>query len=370
MSKNTSFIFCLQLFFVLSCSPENPSSNVIESTQLSNFETLVSLESETLALPIIIKALNDQSLIVYDIGKNQVLKLDETGAIVDSIGRVGRGPGEYLFVNNIFISDENLYLIERSQMLAHRYSQGGDLISSFDYGKITGNPPKPFGPYGSIVANDIDNQTFVTSQGDLLLSNLDIGSESQFLFQLIDWEDSNQLSEIGEIPEGSSFILDIQEFRNEALNGDVPSFYRANSFPVQDLANPDQLFIVCSSISRIAKYTLTGEKLWENDVHSIEADTIRTRFVELMGRMSPRNRTDLKYYTSGASNNEGDLFLVVNIKPVVIHQFNQTGELVHKYIFESRDVTPILDFDFMNNRIIAATDNGEIRIYPFENDSK
>ena len=81
--------------------------------------------------------------------------------------------------------------------------------------------------------------------------------------------------------------------------------------------------------------------------------------------MSPENRTDLEYYSSGVSNNEGDLFLVVNIRPVVIHKFKQTGELVHKYIFESKDVTPILDFDFLNNRIIAVTDIGEIRIYPF-----
>ena len=365
ISNSTSFISCLLLFFVFSCSPGDTSTKVIESTQLSNFETLVSLESETLALPIIIKVLNDQSLIVYDIGTNQVLKLDEHGSIVDSIGRVGQGPGEFLFVNNIFIRDENLYLIERSQMLAHQYTQGGDLISSFDFGKITGNPPVPFGPYGSIVANEIENQPFVTSQGDLLISNLDVGSESQFLFQLIDWEDSNKLSEIGEVPEGSSFILDTQILRNEALNGDVPSFYKANSFPVQNQANPDELFIVYSSISRIAKYTTTGEKLWENDIQSIEADTIRTRFLKQMRRMSPENRTDLEYYSSGVSNIEGDLFLVVNIRPVVIHQFNYTGELEHKYVFDSKEVTPVLDFDFMNNRIIAATDNGEIRIYPF-----
>ncbi|HAC14530.1 MAG TPA: hypothetical protein DCE78_01095 [Bacteroidetes bacterium] len=368
-SKSISFISCLPLLFVISCSTEDPPSNVIETTELSNFETLVSLESETLALPIIIKALNDQSFIVYDIGTNQVLKLDERGSIVDSIGRVGHGPGEFLFVNSIFIRDEKLYLIESPQMLAHQYSQNGELISSFDFGKLVGRSviaPRPYG--GVVMSNEIDNRPFVTSQGDLLLSNLNVGVESRYLFQLIDWENTNQLSEIGEVPEGSSFILDIREFRNEALNGDVPSLYKANSFPVQNHANPDELFIVYSSISRIAKYKTTGEKLWENDIQSIEADTISTRFFELMGRMSPENRTDLKYYSSGVSNDQGELFLVVNIRPVVIHKFNNTGELVHKYVFESKEVAPVLDFDFMNNRIIAATNNGEIRIYPFDYD--
>lgn len=327
---------------------------------------MVSLESETLALPIIIKALNDQSLIVYDIGTNQVLKLDESGAIIDSIGRVGQGPGEYLFVKNIYINDDKIYLIESPQLLVHQYSQNGDLTSSFDFGKLVGRSTIAPPPYGGFVnSNEIDNQPFVTSQGNLLLSNLNVGVESRYLFQLIDWESSNRLSEIGEVPEGSSFILDIQEFRNEALNGDVPSLYKANSFPVQNQANPDELFIIYSSISRIAKYTATGEKLWENDIQSIEADTIRTRFLKQMRRMSPENRTDLEYYSSGVSNNEGDLFLVVNIRPVVIHKFNHTGDLIHKYVFESKDVTPVLDIDFMNNRIIAATDNGEIRIYPF-----
>lgn len=146
ISKSTSFISCLLLFFVFSCSPEDPSTKVIESTELSNFETLVSLESETLALPIIIKTLNDQSLIVYDIGTNQVLKLDESGAIIDSIGRVGQGPGEYFFVNNIYINDDKIYLIETSQMLAHQYNQNGDLTSSFDFGKLVGRSAIPSPP--------------------------------------------------------------------------------------------------------------------------------------------------------------------------------------------------------------------------------
>lgn len=373
MSKNTSYyISWLLVYFVLSCSAEMPSTKVIEITELTNFETLVSLESETLALPVIIKVRDHQGIIVYDVGKGQVLELDESGAIANTFGRKGRGPGEYLLVKNIFLTGEDLYIIETAQMVAHQYGQGGDLISTFDFGKIVGNPTTPPPIAGGVVkANEIDNQPFVTLQGNLLLSNVNTGTENRYLFQLIDWEEANQLSEIGEVPEGSSFILDNQKLRTEALDGDIPSFYKANSFPVQDRANPDEFFIIYSSLSKIAKYTSSGEKLWENDIHSEETDAIRNRFFAAMDRMRNsdiRDRVALKFYSSGVSNHEGDLYLVTNTKPVVIHQFNSTGELVHKYVFASKEVAPVLDIDFLNNRIFTATDSGEIRIYPFDKD--
>lgn len=352
----------------MNCNVDTPTSKALETTELTNFETLESLDSETLTLPIIIKVFNNQSIVVYDIGKNQVLKLDESGVIINSIGRVGNGPGEYLYVNNINVTNEQLYLVETTQMLVHLYNEGGNLISSFDFGKIAGNPTIPAVFGGVVIANELDNQPYVTLQGNLLLSNLNIGAESQFLFQLIDWDDGKKLSEIREVPVGSSFTLDNQKLRTEALNGEIPSFYKANSFPVQDRSKPDEYFIVYSSLSKLAKYTSTGEKLWENDIQSEETDTIRNKFFETMDRMRNsdiRNRVALKYYSSGVSNLEGDLYLVANTKPVVIHQFNNLGELVQKYVFTSKEVTPVLDIEFLNNQIFVATESGEIRIYPF-----
>ncbi|MDR8393820.1 6-bladed beta-propeller [Aliifodinibius sp. S!AR15-10] len=364
MFKTYSYFSCVLLCFVLGCTADKPPEKMVETTELKDYDTLAGLESGQVALPVILKVREDQSFAVYDIAKNQVLELDEDGVVKNKIGRSGRGPGEYLFVNNIFLTEQYLYIIDTALYFVHQFDRKGNLVSTFDFGKIAGKPTTPPPIVGGVVkANEIDNQPFVTLQGDIILSNVNVGNKGQYLFQLWDWE-GDKRSELGEVPEGSSFVLDNAELRNEALEGEVPSFYKANSFPVQDRGAPNEFFIVYSSLSRIAKYTSTGEKLWQKDVQTRESEAIRKHFLETMDQMSKPNRVDLEIYSSGASDGAGNLYLVANTEPVVIHQFNSSGELVHKYEFTSKEVTPVLDIDFENKRILAATESGEIRSYP------
>jgi len=240
-------------------------------------------------------------------------------------------------VNNIFLTKEYLYIVDTGQLIIHKYDRTGELHSSFDFGKIAGKPTVPPPPVGNILANEIDNQPFVTSKGDLMLSTVNFGTTKDKIFKLISWE-GNELSEIGDVPEGSEFVLDNVKLRKEASEGEIPSFYKANSFPIQDYANPDEYFFVYSSLPKIAKYTSNGDKLWEKDISNTEADQSRGRFFKIMDKMnsSPdiRDRIDLEFYSSGVSSNEGDVYLVANTEPVVIHQFNNTGGLnlngIHK----------------------------------------
>ncbi|MDR8394660.1 hypothetical protein NC796_26205 [Aliifodinibius sp. S!AR15-10] len=67
MFKTYSYFSCLLLCFVLSCSAEKPSQEVVETTELKDYETLVGLESGQVALPVILKVREDQSFAVYDI---------------------------------------------------------------------------------------------------------------------------------------------------------------------------------------------------------------------------------------------------------------------------------------------------------------
>ena len=105
---NTYFLFLVLI--LLGCNPESPSTPNVEKTVLESFETLVDMESNTLAVPTIIKADSDSGFYVYDLTKKQVFRLDENGRIKQEIGRAGRGPGEYsLFVRDLFVSNNNFF---------------------------------------------------------------------------------------------------------------------------------------------------------------------------------------------------------------------------------------------------------------------
>lgn len=364
-------IFCVLFYLIQGCnSDEEISSSGIKTTVLEDYKTLGSIEEDIIGTPDIIKYGGESNLFVYDGSRNQILKLNRNGEIVSEIGRTGRGPGEYLLVNNMFLVEQHLYIIDEVQLLAYKYDLEGTLVSSLDFGKIAGGRPAfPPPPTGAVIAKEIDNKPYITLQGNIMLSNTRPGSETNYLYKVIDWKDQAQIGEMGEVPTGSSYILDNKKLRNQATNGVIPSFIRHNSFPVQDRANPEEFFIIYSTLAKISKYSMNGKKLWENKIKTEEIDSIRTRYFEGMdeiAKSSPiRHRIELEFFISGISNDMGNLFLVVNTYPVMIYQFNDSGSLEHKYKFSSIDISDVLDFDFTNRRIFVATRKGEMRIYSF-----
>lgn len=364
MRISTFMFIC---FLMIGCTGEQAVTEEPSITTLEKIETIVDIESNILAVPNVIKLSGQSDLFVYDLINNQVFHLNENGDLNNEIGESGRGPGEYLSIGNIFIENNSIYIIDIAQLIIQQYDIEGNHVSSFNFGDKT-SPSAPPSGRGPVAANDIDNQPYVTSEGNVILSNA--GGTGTFIFQIIDWENDQIISEVGEIPEGGTFILNNEELRAEALRGEVPSFYKVNSFPVQDRSNPDEYFIVYSSLSKVAKYNSTSDKLWEKEIITPETESIREHFFETMDgkRSDPiRERVGLKFYTSGVSNEQGDLFLVSNINPVVIHQLNNKGEFIHKYQFDSEEVSSLLEMDFSNNRIFAASENGEIEVYSFGN---
>ncbi|MEX1135357.1 MAG: 6-bladed beta-propeller, partial [Balneolales bacterium] len=383
-------LLLLLLGLLAGCRSDEPSISNAEVVELKEFETILNLESERLAVPGIIKY-DDSSgqLFVYDIGQVNVFELDiSSGKVINEYGREGRGPGEYQQVNSILPVEDHLFLVDHYQHYIHKYNRDGGLASSMDYGAIVIS----FDPLttlssmtmGSIPEININNQPFVTLQGHVLLRP---GRDriNQSIYELRDWE-GNYLSDIGEIPEGSMFIPEGSGdvYRSDVSNRETPSILKPYAFPVSDLANPEELFLVYSSIPMIAKYTVDGEKLWKVEVTGVpELDVIADNYFESMEQQNRNNeRTSigmLTKYTSGVSSTGGDLYLGTytdpnnrmtdsdRLKPLWIHRFDTTGELNRRYKIISEDVgiTSIFDIDFSARRIFVVTVEGEIRAYSY-----
>lgn len=367
------------LVSLLSCVSETPTPSDVESVKLEEFDTFVTVEENQIALPSIIKYDSDSShLFVYDTGIGSVLELNGEGEVVTEYGQRGRGPGEFQLVNNIFLSDDRLYVVDEGQFFIHRFDREGEFLSTMDYSEYGGMiPPPPMGP-GMIRAPNINNKPIITPEGHVLLSTVQAGQRTQEIYELRDW-DGNHLSDIGEVPEGSSFELNYDKLREDIMNGDIPSFYRTNAFPVSDRTNPQEYFLIYNAIPSITKYDSDGQRLWEHEVSRVsEIDSISTYFFETMEQMqrsNPRNRINLAYYVSGVSSQNGGLYLAMDrimtdqeeIRPLLIHQFNAEGELIRQFnlISEDIEIQPIFDIDFTGRRIFVVTEEADIRVYPF-----
>lgn len=359
-----------------SCQTEESSTETeVELTELTDFTTVLGTNDSTLAVPAAL-SYHPDGLFIYAKSKAQILQLSSEGEILNTYGRSGRGPGEFLKVNNIFTTANHVYAVDELQYFIHKYEIGGDLQSSMDYGKVGGfgRPNVPMAPSSSnaVYAENINNKPAVTLRGNVLLSGVQFSDSVKNVYQLIDWQ-GNHLANIGEIPKGSEVVLDYKKLREDVSNQVIPAFYRANAFPVMDASNPQEFFLIYSAFPTIEKYTTNGELLWSKQIENIpEIDSIATQFYESMEEMQQtdiRNRINLEYYVSGTSGPRGDLFLVMDTNPLVIHRFSNEGVLITRYVLKSSDdveLAPIFDVNFDSSHIFVVTKAGEIRAYSYQ----
>ena len=370
------YFFTLSIIFFLlvltGCGSEPNTSSDIDTVVLKNFETIISIEDNILATPTLIRRGINSNLFIYDDAQTKVLEVDNNGNVVNEFGQPGRGPGELLLVNNFFLTDKHLYIVDYIQYFIHQYDYNGQFLSSMDYGDKLGMPNAPPAPFSSseIRAKDINNQPFVTQNGNVMLSAAKFSDSVQSIYELTDW-DGNHIAEIGSVPEGSTFVVDNEKLRADISARVVPSLYRSNAFVVNDRANSNEYFLIYSALPLISKYDSSGQKLWSTEIPKTqEFDSLTTNFFETMERLQQadrRSRIDLKYYASGISNSDGELFLITNTNPVWIHHFNTEGILSNRYklISEEVEIRPIFDIDFVHQRILVVTEEAEIRAYPF-----
>ena len=246
----------------------NSGTNEVNVKELINYDNLISNNDLLLGLPIRLKYDEDtQNLFIQDPNNWSIIEIDDSSYVVKKFGSRGSGPGEIQELADFFITKDNLFIVDAAQLLIHKYSRhDGKHISSLNYGNVLSEdkissdnkilvPQKP-----SLIDNN--NQPFVTLDEKILVPSL---ANGEFLFQSINW-DGDKLAGIGEIPTECKTAEEYDKIRLALENRKVPARDACLVFPVNDHSNPDEIFLVYSAIPKIAKYSLSGQKIWEQTI--------------------------------------------------------------------------------------------------------
>lgn len=331
--------FILLLGLTAACSSESSSTNNAagEAIVLNEFQTVISREDTLMGMPVMLKyEESTDHLFVYDINQRKVFEMDSRGSEIAEYGGKGRGPGELLSLGNFFVTDNYVYILDPQQFFIQKYNRSGEVVSTLDYSKLlvkedtdSHRPPPP-----QPVLNDVNNKPFVTLNGNLLIP---IYRQGESLFKLVTWEGTH-LANIGEIPE--PYLTSAGEEQTKAAyeNREVPARDMYRAFPVNDPANPGELFIVYSAIPKIAKYDTSGQKLWERAVPDTpELDALAGQYYNYAEERPGVFKPIIKY-VFGMAGPAGDLYvgamtgaLLPGEFPLWMHYFNASGELLNRY---------------------------------------
>ncbi|MDZ7680981.1 MAG: 6-bladed beta-propeller [Fodinibius sp.] len=242
---------------------KNNSINNVEVSELEDSETFISSSEAILGIPVSLELSRDSLLHVYDKGTGTVVRMNSDGKVISEFGGRGQGPGEFLQVNNMVIPNNHGYIVDGVQYRISKFSSGGVLKGTYKFGKGMGMPPPP--PSSKTPrALDIYNEPSITKNGNVLRSAFGPEGTSNYLYQLLNWE-GKQISRIGHVPEGSKSKFNSDRYLEAISNQKIPPYHKPNSFPINDQATQDEIYLVYSSYPKIAKYDTTGAKLWEED---------------------------------------------------------------------------------------------------------
>ena len=343
-------VFTILLISLASCESVNEKTKLPEPIELKDYETITSYEEMVLANPQRIRFDGDERLVLFDSGLEKVISLSLEGEIIREIGRKGSGPGEYRSVSNIYLCDNSIFLVDDRQFIIHRFLKDGNHCSSFIYGD-----------YGT---HRINKPT-VLNQNDLLIPNSD---SEQALFKLMN-PNGELFGELGQIPKGSVDELDYDVYRAAISNREVPPYFKPHVFAVNN--NVNSIYIIYEAFPKISQYNFSGELLWESEsIDAPEIDSVTIKYYNFMEMILRQTNAvqPLRIYVDGVSKN-GRLFVSTNTShnnPLWIHEFEDNGNLVNRYVLES-DVSlkSYFDVDVNERRIFVLTNEGGIRAYQY-----
>lgn len=365
------------ILFITSCGSEHESDDsrydVPEPVVIDEYRELISYEEALLYTPTVIEFDGESILYVYDYGHGNVQMIDISGEgeIVGEIGSQGQGPGEFFLINNLFLIDEVLYLIDYAQFFIHQFTPEGDHIASLNYGDLGYLPDGPLDPMstGVVTARNINQQPHITLNQQVMLSPRFVSSSEQTIYDIRTWE-GEKVAEAGRIDSERAIERDPSEIRAAADNMEIPGYELGNVFPVNDPSTPGEIFLVHSAVPKIAKYTLDGEKLWERAVPYLpEIEDTRRRYFDTMDEIIGSASISFSVYMAGVSGPDGTLYLATNTNPEMpgpqwVHEFNPDGELIRRYHLRSDEkLVPVFDVDFNKDEIIFLTKQGSIRMF-------
>jgi hypothetical protein len=370
------------LLFVSGCKNKNSKNIDPPAVKLKKHHPLKLDKNVLLGLPVKLKYDHKTDhLFILDAAQRKIFEISDSGKIVNEFGGKGKGPGEALRLDNFFATRKYLFTVDEIQQLINKYSlQDGHYISSLNYGQLLVNnkkkskaPPAPKAAY-----MDNNNQPFVTSNGTVLLP---VQTGGKFLYEAVNWQ-GKKLGNIGAVPQGYKAEVNDDQYFSALENKKIPASDLAEAFPVNDCRDHKNIYFIYPAIPKIAKYTLSGKKLWEHKVPRMpEMDSLYINLSVWAKRIRNHPKSNIAHfpirtYIAGRCGADGDLYLSTFTNPVLpkkyrrpmwIHQFNSKGKLIKRYqIGSDVGVSFFPAVDFKNHRIfVSFLRKTGIKVYGF-----
>ncbi len=239
-------LFTCIILMIIGCSQtQDDSSKQPDKVTMVSVDTLFTFtdfETHNIAQPTELAILENGSVAIVDFDQKQVSLVSKLGDLITSFGREGRGPGEFIRIDNLFVTDDVIHVIDTNLNMISKFDTEGNFINGHAY--------KSAAILKEVSA--IDRTKYIIATGGVdstLLSVTDFNTDSTFYFGT---------------PKGESIeVVDFQESLNQLKNGEIPGLYK-NMVTLR--TDNDHIYAFLNAYSILQKYDQNGKLVWEQKI--------------------------------------------------------------------------------------------------------
>jgi hypothetical protein len=239
-------LFTCIILMMIGCSQnQDDSSKQPDKVTMVSVDTLFTFtdfETHNIAQPTESAILENSSVAIVDFDQKQISLVSKSGDLITTFGREGRGPGEFIRIDNLFVTEDVIHVIDTNQNMISKFDTEGNFINGHAY--------KSAAILKEVSA--IDRTKYIIATGGVdstLLSVTDFNTDSTFYFGT---------------PKGESIeVVDFQESLNQLKNGEIPGLYK-NMVTLR--TDNDHIYAFLNAYSILQKYDQNGKLVWEQKI--------------------------------------------------------------------------------------------------------
>ena len=309
-------------------------------------DTLVSTDSELLGGVYDIAVSPDGDLHIADFLNKHVLVVDPEGAVRDTIGRPGSGPGEFQLPYVVHAGADSVRVFDAETNLVHVFARAGAFVRSHQLEAPGVGAGRAFRDDGSLAAS--------------------IDGFDGAMVRLVDPAGA-ALASMGEpiVPPTSNF--DFRAIKAEIRDGRVPAAFRNHSTVTW---GPDEsVYVAFYSEPEVRRYAADGALLWTRTLDEPVFRSTRERFVQRNIEEQNVSRIHSLQYVTDIETVDGDLWLLVNTRDetdgLLLVLGAEDGAVRRRITFPGLPDTGYFAVDASRGRLYMAP-RGEASVLVFE----
>lgn len=319
---------------------ERMASVEITPEVIEDLELFLDFEEKGIVQPGRVEFTPNNHLVLLDSKLQELFVFNTNKELLARFGGKGSGPGEFTFAYQMNISEGSIFVVDAESYRLSHFDDSGNFKNSIPFRE---------NPHMHSISAISENKYYIGSLG-----------EEKSLVKYVDL-DKNTVQFIGEALGEKYSRGNIEEERQLLAAGSLPDFYKNEATLYK---TERHLYVFLNWISRLQKYDLEGELIWDTQIDLPVNKILFDRVIERAKNAPDGVTPTLSYITSmKVVNDETYLFWSpAKDQPRLLVKVDPEGELTG--IYEVPEESPrYLDFsiDPQNNQLyLTAPELGQV----------